>query len=210
MAEVQIIGLPQSNWVWATRIACAEKGVSHENIVAEPHSRPIDAIHPLGKVPVMRHGDFVLAESRAICMYIDRAFQGPALTPAGIQEAAIAEMWASIIQTSVEPIAIRQYLFGYMIPKTADKSPDRAQIDAAMPQVAKGLSVVAKGIEDGALGSGHLTIGDAFLIPILFYLKNTPEAGKVIGASKTLSGYFDRQIARPSVKQTMPPLGAQS
>lgn len=210
MAEVQIIGLPQSNWVWATRIACAEKGVSHENILAEPHSPPVAAIHPLGKLPVMRHRDFVLAESRAICTYIDRAFQGPALMPSGAREAAVADQWASIIQTSVEPIAIRQYLFGYMLPKTADKSPDRVQIDAAMPQVAIGLSVVAKGIEDGALGSGHLTVGDAFLIPILFYLKNTPEAGKLIGASKTLSGYLDRQITRPSVAQTVPVLGATS
>jgi hypothetical protein len=29
MPELQIIGLPQSNYVWVTRIACHEKGVSY-------------------------------------------------------------------------------------------------------------------------------------------------------------------------------------
>jgi glutathione S-transferase len=45
-----------------------------------PHTPEVVAIHPFGKIPVMRHGDVTLAESRAICGYVDRAFDGPALT----------------------------------------------------------------------------------------------------------------------------------
>jgi hypothetical protein len=30
-----------------------------------PHTPEIDAIHPVGKIPAMRHGDVVLAEPRA-------------------------------------------------------------------------------------------------------------------------------------------------
>ncbi len=205
MTKLQIIGLPQSNWVWATRIACAEKGVAHENIGVMPHSPEVTALNPLGKIPVMRHGDFTIAEARAICRYVDQAFDGPALMPKAAREGALAEQWASMIQTSVEPVAIRQYLFGYMFPKTPDQSPDRAAIDAALPTMTQHLGVLAQGVSDGQLGRDDLTIADAFLIPVLFYLKNTPEGGALISGSKPLSGYIDRQMARASVTATLPP-----
>ena len=41
------------------------------------HTPEIDAIHPFGKMPVLRHGDFTLCESKAIATYLDRAFDGP-------------------------------------------------------------------------------------------------------------------------------------
>lgn len=66
MPDVQIIGLPQSNFVWAVRIALAEKGVAHDSVPAPPHSREVAAVHPFGKVPVLRHGDITFGESRAI------------------------------------------------------------------------------------------------------------------------------------------------
>ena len=78
MSDLQIIGAPASNFVWATRIACAEKGVPYTFIPTLPHTPEVRAIHPFGKIPVARHGAVALCESRAICLYIDRAFPGPA------------------------------------------------------------------------------------------------------------------------------------
>ena len=74
MPELQIIGGPQSNYVRVARIASAEKGVPYTLIPVMPHTPEVDAIHPFGKIPVMRHGDVTLGESRAICFYIDHAF----------------------------------------------------------------------------------------------------------------------------------------
>src|SRR5215468_4257307 len=74
MAELQIIGAPQSNYVCVARIACHEKGVPYTLVPARPHSPEVDAIHPFGKIPVMRHGDLTLCESRSICYYVDHAF----------------------------------------------------------------------------------------------------------------------------------------
>jgi glutathione S-transferase len=81
MAVLEIIGAPGSPYVWTVRIACEEKGVDHELKPERPHSPEVAAIHPLGKVPVMRHGDFTLCESKAITTYIDRTFDGPKLIP---------------------------------------------------------------------------------------------------------------------------------
>lgn len=64
MAEqLEILGLPQSNYVWATRIAPAYKGVDHVHHTFEPHSPEILKISPLGKIPAMRHRDVTLFES---------------------------------------------------------------------------------------------------------------------------------------------------
>jgi glutathione S-transferase len=71
MAKIQIIGVPQSNYVWVVRMACEEKGVPYDLVPARPHSPEVDAIHPLGKIPAMRHGDIALCESKAIASYID-------------------------------------------------------------------------------------------------------------------------------------------
>ena len=81
MANLQILGMPQSNFVWMVRMACAEKGVPYDLVPVRPHCPEVDAIHPFGRIPAMRHGDLELCESKAIATYIDRHFDGPKLIP---------------------------------------------------------------------------------------------------------------------------------
>ena len=50
---------------------------------------------------------------------------------------------------------------------------------------------------------------DINLLPILFYLRNFPEAGGAIGAAKALSSYYERMAERPSFQNTIPPPPAQ-
>ena len=38
MPELQLIGAPQSNYVWVCRIACTEKGVPYALVPAMPHT----------------------------------------------------------------------------------------------------------------------------------------------------------------------------
>src|SRR2546430_17569836 len=81
MPALEIIGAPQSNYVWAVRMVCEEKGVPYEHRPERPHTPDVDALHPFGKIPVMRHGDVTLCESKAIATYIDRVFDGPKVIP---------------------------------------------------------------------------------------------------------------------------------
>ena len=83
----------------------------------------------------MRHGDVTLAESRAICFYIDHAFDGPPLAPQDPIDGARTEQWISLVNTHVDPLAIRQYFGAYLFPGTPDDSPDRARIEAALPEM---------------------------------------------------------------------------
>jgi glutathione S-transferase len=204
MADLEIIGHPASNYVWVCRMACAEKGVPYRLTVAMPHSPEINTIHPLGKMPVMRHGDVTLAESRAICLYIDRAFSGAPLVPADLVPATQVEQWLSLVNTAVDPICVRQYLVAYMFPGTPDGSPNRGGIDAALPKMEKQFQVLNQATARGHLVGDSFTLADINLLPILFYLKKFPESAALFERSPNLAAYYERHFARKSVQDTIP------
>jgi glutathione S-transferase len=206
MPQLQIIGAPFSNFVWTCRIACAEKGVPYELVAVAPHTPEVKAIHPFGRIPVMRHGEIALCESRAICTYIDRAFDGPSLVPTDAPGAARTEQWVSLLLTTIDPVCMRQYVVGYVFPGTPDKSPNRPMIEGALPRMEKQLGLLDRtAAGDGHLAEGRFTLADAYLVPILYYLAQFPESRAMLDATTGLRGYLDRHMARPSVAGTRPP-----
>jgi glutathione S-transferase len=207
MPELQIIGAPQSNYVRVARIACAEKGAPYTLVPVAPHSPEVDAIHPFGKIPVMRHGDVTLAESRAICcFYIDRAFDGPPLAPQDPVMGARAEEWISHVNTTIDPILVRQYFLAYLFPRAPDGRPDRAAIDAALPIMEKHFGVLDRAVtRTGHLVGGSFTLADMNLLPILFYMEKAPESRAMLSRYEKLKAYVERHLARPSVRDTIPP-----
>lgn len=205
MSAIQIIGLPQSNFVWATRIALAEKGVAHENIPAPPHSPEVLAVHPFGKIPILRDGSVAIGESRAIIDYVDTAFDGPDLVPTDPAGARRSDSWTSMITSTVEPLLIRKYLFAYFFPTGVDGRPDAPSIEALMPEMTRTLDILEAALENGDLGQDPFGRVDAYLVPILFYANTMPEGAALIGARPHLSSYLERGLARPSVQGTMPP-----
>ena len=77
MTQPEIIGSKRSTYTRAVCMVCEEKGIDYtltEVLLDAPELR---AIHPFGKMPVLRHGDLELFESAAISGYLDRSFGGP-------------------------------------------------------------------------------------------------------------------------------------
>jgi glutathione S-transferase len=206
MPELQIIGAPQSNYVCVTRIACLEKGVPYTLVPARPHTPEVDAIHPFGKIPVMRHGDVTLSESRAICYYIDHAFDGPPLAPRDPLHGAQTEEWLSLVNTQIDPLLVRQYLLAYFFPKTPDISPDRAAIDALLPEMEQHFGLLDRAVaRTGFLVGNGFTLADINLLPILFYMNKMPESGAMLRRATNLDAYYRRHMARPSAREAAPP-----
>lgn len=206
MPELQIIGGPQSNYVRVARIACAEKGVPYTLVPVMPHTPEVDAIHPFGKIPVMRHGDVTLAKSRAICFYIDHAFDGPPLAPRDPVNGARTEQWISHVNTTIDPLLVRQYLTAYFFPRTPDGRPNRAAIDAVLPNMEQHFAVLERAVaKTGHLVGDTFTLADINLLPILFFMEKAPESRAMLGRSTNLKRYFDRHQGRASVKETIPP-----
>src|SRR5437868_4777550 len=152
MPDLELIGAPQSNYVWVCRIACAEKGVPYKLVPVMPHKPEVDAIHPLGKIPALRHGELTLCESRAICFYIDHAFAGPPLVPRDPAVGARTEQWISIVNTHFDVLVARPYVGAYFFPGTSDGSPNRAIIDPALPKLEAPFAMPDRAVAN----TGHL------------------------------------------------------
>lgn len=208
MTKPEIIGSLRSSYTRVVRMVCAEKGIDYTLTETQLGSAEVCAIHPFGKMPVMRHGDFALCESKAIATYLDRAFPGPTLTPADPMLAARMEQWVSLINTMMDPTLVRTYLFAYAFPKTADGEPDRAIIDEVLPKVREQLAMLDRGVAaENHLVGNQLTLADMFILPILHYLKLLPESGQLLAAETPLGYYLDTHAARASYVSTVPPLG---
>lgn len=206
MASVEIIGFAPSTYTRVARMACEEKGVPYELRPAPPHSPEVLAIHPFGKIPVMRHGDFALCESKAIATYLDRAFDGPPLFPTDPRDAARAEQWVSIVNTMMDHVLIRTYLFGYFFPKTEDGKPDRKAIDGIVPTMREHIGTLDKAVAaTGYLAGDRYSFADINLMPILFYVRMFPEGADALAKASHLATYYERHAARPAFKNTIPP-----
>jgi len=206
MPTLQIIGAPQSNFVWACRIACGEKGVPYELVSVFPHTPEVDAIHPFGKIPAMRHGDVTLFESRAILYYIDHAFPGAPLAPRDPVGGAQVEQWISCVNTTIDPVLLRQYGVAYFFPGTPDGSPNRVAIDAVAPKLEPHFALLDRAVaKTGYLVGDALTLADINLLPILYYMSKLPESGEILRAKSNLAGYVEKLLARKTIADTIPP-----
>ena len=205
MPQLELIGAEPSNYVWVCRIALAEKGVPYKLNPVMPHSPEVDAIHPFGKIPVMRHGEVELCESRAICWYIDNTFDGPKLVPADRARAAQVEQWISIVNTHIDPVWLRQYMRAYVFPKTADGSPERDTIVAALPKMEEQFAVMDRAVaKTGHLVGDTFTLADVNFIPLLYYMGTRPESSALLARMPALARYRELHLARNSVQVTTP------
>ena len=206
MPQVEIFGIERSNYVRMVRMVCEEKGITYDLKPVPPHSPEVLAIHPFGRIPVMRHGDVALCESKAIATYLDRSFPGPALMPGNARDAALAEQWISLVNTVIDRTLVRTYMFHYIFPKTADGKPDRAAIDAVAPEMRQQIALLDKAVaRTGHLAGDQFSLADINIMPILYWLRHYPESADALAGTRHLAPYYDRHAARDSFKKTMPP-----
>lgn len=210
MTQVTIYGPAQSSYVRTARMVCEEKGVAHELAPIELRSEEHLALHPFARVPVLAHGDVRIYETSAIARYVDEVFPGTSLVPETAIERARMETWISQINSYIYEDVIRNYVFGYLFPKTADKQPDRAKIDAALPNLKRDFALVDKAVgEHEWLAGKTMSLADLFLCPILFYASQFPEAREIMGGCKNMQRVGKATMSRPSFAKTAPPMPAK-
>jgi glutathione S-transferase len=205
MPELHIIGTPHSNFTWTTRIVCIEKGVPCIFDARRPHTPEVKSISPFGLIPVLRHGDVQLFESRAICTYIDRAFQGPSLVPSDPVQAAFTEQWVSTTTTSIDSLLMRRYVLKHATPGTPDDKPDQATINIALSAMPAHFSMLDRAVSStGYLVGDTFTLADAYLVPILFFMTKLPESAAMLAKSTSLQNYLGCHLKRESIRDTAP------
>jgi len=208
MAPPEVVGSIRSTYTRAVCMVCEEKGIEYVLTERPLRAPEIFAIHPFGKMPVLRHGDVELFESKAIATYLDRHFPAPFVFPLEPHLAALTEQWVSLVNTVIDPLLIRTYVFAYIAPRTADGSPDRQTIDALMPSLRQQVGVLDKAVaKTGHLVGEQFTFADINLLPILHRMSQFPESQDALAAASHLARYYERHAARRSFARTNPPPG---
>ena len=205
--EVVLYGASGASYSWTAALICIEKGVPYrfESIKLKSDGYR-DEHHPYMVMPAMQHGEVKLFESSAIARYIDGAFEGPALQPSDPLAIARMEQWISMFKAYVYKDAVPRYFLQYLFPKGADGQPDRAAIDAAIPDVTYHLDTFEAGIDGNPYVVGDtLTLADLFIGPILHHLSHTPELGAHLKGCPKLSRVLAALRERQSYKDTAPP-----
>jgi glutathione S-transferase len=208
MTKPEIIGSIRSTYTRVVCMVCEEKGIEYVLTETPLRAPEIFAIHPFGKMPVLRHGDFVLFESKAIADYLDRSFPAPYVFPSEPRLDALTEQWVSLVNTLIDRTFIRTYLYAYIAPKTADGGPDRQVIEAVMPALREQMGVLDRAVaQNGYLVGEQFTFADINLLPILYRVRQAPEGAEALAAATHLARYYERHAARPSFTSTIPPSG---
>ena len=205
MAELEIIGVPFSNYVRSIRMLCEEKGVAYKTNPARPQSPEVLAIHPAGQNPCLRHGDVALFESQAIATYIDKAFAGPKFIPEDALGAAQAAQWTSYGNVKVDRWIMREFVVPTVFADKV-KGPDTARIAAALPEINTCLTALEGPIsKTGYLVGNSLTYADINVLPMLANLANFPQGKELLAKHPAVSAYITKLTARPSFIKTAPP-----
>lgn len=205
MADLEIIGVPFSNYVRSLRMLCEEKGVAYKLTPSRPHTPEVTAIHPAGQIPVMRHGDVALFETKAIASYIDKVFPGTKFIPEDAVGMAHVEQWVSYGNAKVDKWIMREFV----VPQAfADKvkGPDMAKVNAAVPEIEKCCTVLDAAIaKTGHLAGKNLSFADMLVLPMIVTAQAFPLGKEIVPKHKALMAWAEKLTGRASWTKTAPP-----
>ena len=211
MADVVVYGIPFSSYTWSARMALKEKGVAFEMIDSQPHTQLQNELHPFGKVPTFRHGEFTLFETIAIMRYVDEAFEGPSLQPETASERAVMDQWMSAVNDVYYDAMIRRLVLERLAPMIFERDPDEQKIKSALPDIEHQLDVLDSRFEASAyLANENVTLADILLIPIVFTVAMTPEGDDFVNNRPNLARWQKGMASRTSLIETMPPFSWDS
>jgi len=204
-ATLSLIGTPRSTYVRTLRMAMVEKGLEYTFDPTRPHTPPVDAISPYGRVPAFRDGETALFETSAIVRYLEETFEGTPLLPPNARLRAQMEQWVSLINCHGYDAMVRRYVLQYAFAK--DGAPDRRAIDASLPEMKQLLTILDKayGTRNVLVGD-TVTMADLFLAPIVAYLLMFPESKAMLDQLPNLTRAHKAIAERESFKATMPTL----
>jgi glutathione S-transferase len=186
---------PLSSYCHKVLIALYEHGTEFERRVIDlgdaGERAELCALWPVGKFPVIRDRDRIVAESSIIIEYLDEehARSNP-LIPRDPKDALKARLWDRVCDNYVHN-PMQQIVLDRIMGVNGDLAPARA------------LLATAYGMLDRQLASGPWLVGEDFTLadcaaaPALFYASTLVPFEK---PQQNLRSYFERLVARPSIR----------
>jgi glutathione S-transferase len=205
MSEAIVYGFPRSTFVNIVRLVLTHKDVSYRFEDLEPvmgRSKHL-ALHPFNRVPIFRHGDFTVYETRAIVGYIDEAFAGTRLTPPDPRAQARMNQWIGVVDSYVYPYMIYHVTHERLVFPELGIASDEKVVAHALPKVDTALAVVERELADGRnyLLGPDLSIADFYLLPSTFAFSLTEEGKAMYPKYPAFCRWRERMESLPTTQK---------
>ncbi len=184
-------------------VFAAEKGLAIEHRPVPPRETLPDfrACSPLGKIPALVDGDFRLADSSAICHYLERKYPTPALFPASIEDFGRIMWFEEFNDTVLIPTAGKVFFQLVVRPNLFKEQPDMAIVEQALTkEISPVFDYLESQISGPFLVGNRITLADIATHCIFINLKLVKHP---IDASRwpKLDKYIAGLLARPTLAQ---------
>ncbi len=179
-----------------------EKGAPFRHMEVDPFGAVPEwyrALHPLGLVPVLRHGDFVVYETAAICRYVDTAFAGARLVPEEARAAARMQQVIGIVDSYGYWPMVRQVYSHAVFRPAMGEVGDAGEVAAGLAASASVLGALEDLVEGEWMAGERVSLGDLHLGPMMAYFVEAPEGAAMLAGFPRLAGWWGRMRGRGSM-----------
>ena len=207
---MKIYGVSASPFVRKVIVTCEIKALKYSIVPISPFGeQPPEAfkkISPLGKIPVLKNGDFVLADSSVICSYLEEKYPQNSILPKSIEDRACAR-WleeysgSKLFEVVVVKLFFERFVKPNLLKKPTDEKVVEENLKRTLPPVMDYLESHMP--ETGFLfSSDKLSIAD---IAIGSNMVNAAYADYQVDAEKwpKLSSYIKRIHQTPAFKKAL-------
>jgi glutathione S-transferase len=205
---LKILGVPISVHTRKVIVAALHKRLAHEVVTVVPvvpDSLPPNwrELSPSGRIPVLSDGGFHLADSAAICAYLERLQPQPALYPEAAQDCARALSLEQLAGVLFAEVVHPLFHETFVNPNLRGQPSDAARVEAVLAGPLPRLFGHLDGIAGGAFLVGErLTIAD---IAVASNLLTYRYLGFPLDAVRypRLAAHFERVLREPAVQQAL-------
>jgi len=209
-SDIQIFGPTFSTFVRTVMLCCDEKGFSYhvglswDGLDVGFKSAAHQALHPWGRVPVIKHQGQTLYETASILRYLDTVCDSRALQPADPAQRAQVDQWCGVLSNYVDKALVRDYLLEFAFPEGKGGTVRQDKVTEAEPVVLETLALLNNQLGQQAFLCGEqLSLADLILLPMLDYLAGLPQGDTLFAAQPVLAAYLQRLQARPSAQRVL-------
>ena len=203
---LKIHGVPFSAHTRKVIVAALEKGIEFELVKVIPLTPPSGwaELSPLGLIPVLQDEDFSLADSSAICAYLERSRPGRSIYPTDARQFGRALWIEELVDGGLAPHVLRGLLMQRVFaPKFLNQAPDQELIHKSLTQmIPPRLAYLENTLDAEYFAGGAFSVAD---ITVASMLINFHYAGEAVTAAQypKLHRYLRSVLARDCFRKAL-------
>ncbi|USG60473.1 glutathione S-transferase family protein [Sneathiella marina] len=190
-------------------IILTEKALNCEYEEIDPFAGNLSSqylkLHPFKRVPVLKHNDLVLYETRAITEYLEEQFPNPTLMPTDIVgRARVRQIVAMIDNYGYLPLVWQVYVES-IEKQSTEEGPDSEILQEGLLNSARFLGAIEELASGGKFLVGNAySLADAHLIPMIDCFTVTKQGRAMLPDYPKLSQWWSSIRKRDSTVTSRP------